>query len=147
MTDEHAVLAEAAGYFSLGLYDVASELVNSQPDSIRRTPVVMMMRVACAIALSEFQTAETLSLKLSNGPEKQREFAARVLHELAAIHHLIGNGIRARELIHHAIRIHPAQRTAILEDHQLEALVGETTTHSQVGSSNCQEDQVSNDFT
>lgn len=123
MGDGEEVVAAAEGYFGLKLYEEALRSLESLAPPSNDHPRVLRVRAACAFATRNFELAQILVLRLEKAPQPYTVFAARLLHELAAIHRLMGDTLRSRQLICHAIRILPDQRLAILEDRQLEGLL------------------------
>ena len=119
MSDGGEVFSEAEGCFELQLYEEALKAVDSLSPSMQQLPRALRVRAACAFATRNFELAESLALKL---PDPYEVFAARLLHELAAIRHLMGHTTRARQLIMHAIRVRADQRLAIMDDPALHGL-------------------------
>ena len=123
MIDEERIRSEAEGFIMLGLYDDAWELVETLPAETHATPPMRRIRLACAMAAKRFDLAKDIARELASGNEADARFAARVLHELAAVQYLSGEETAAKELLAAAIAAHPEQRKSILEDPQLKHLL------------------------
>jgi len=122
MINEQAVREEAEGFVILGMYEEAWELVDALPPEIRATSPVLRVRLACAMAAERFDTVQEIAQVLAKAGRADAQFAARVLHELAAIHYLSGHVELAKHLMESAVEAHPDQRMSIIADPHLKHL-------------------------
>ncbi|RYD68707.1 MAG: hypothetical protein EOP83_00200 [Verrucomicrobiaceae bacterium] len=122
MIDEERIRSEAEGFVMLGLYEEAMELVEGLPMEVRSTPSVLRIRLACVMAAKRFDLAQEIARLLAAGSKTDAQFAARVLHELAAIHYLSGKANLAKDVIATAIAAYPEERQSFLDDPHLKHL-------------------------
>lgn len=123
ITDEDRIRSEAEGFIMLGLHEDAWELVEALSAEAHATSPMRRIRLACAMASMRFEMAQEIARELASGNRSDAHFAARVLHELAAVQYLSGEMRAAKELLATAIAAYPEQRKSILEDPQLKHLL------------------------
>lgn len=117
----------AEGYFQLGMFADAWEVLEDLPPADRTEPLTLELRLRILTRLEKWELGEHVARVLVTSavePAKCRETVARFYHAHARALALAGDSTASKDQIRAAVEAWPEIRRELVEDERLGALWG-----------------------